>query len=116
MIMNEITTYIVMGLLLSGTIGLLAGFALTINCGKIIRCIFTPIIALLLGAAVTLCFALENKADKEKWNNGYCQKCGAKLELFDIEGRWKDEYFYYRCENGHIIRLNHLWETNDKEA
>lgn len=113
--MSEITVYIIVSLILSGTVGLLLGLAVTFNCGKIAKCIITPIIALIVGFGIAAIFIVEAKADKIKWNNGYCQKCGTKLELFDIEKYRGNETFYYQCENGHIIELHHLWETDDKE-
>ena len=115
MIISVTTFYIIAGLVLSGTIGMLLGLAITINCGKITRCIVTPIIALITGFGIVAIFAAEIKSDKAKWNNGYCQKCGTKLELFDIERYRGNETFYYQCENGHIIELHHLYETDKKE-
>jgi hypothetical protein len=115
MIISITTFYIIIGLVLSGTIGMLLGLAITVDCKKITRCIASPIIALIVGFGLSAFFAANEKADKTKWNNGYCQKCGAELELFDIERCRGNETYYYRCENGHIIELGHLYETDRKE-
>lgn len=111
--MSKIIIYIITGLVLSGTVGLLLGFALTMNCGKTIRCIFTPLIALIVGFGIVAVFIAEAKVDETKWNDGYCQKCGTELKLFDIERYRGNESFYYQCENGHTIELYYLWETDE---
>jgi uncharacterized membrane protein YfcA len=65
------------------------------------------IISLVVGFLFSLMFSAIMKEDEKKWNNGICSECGSEWELFDVEyTRNGGEYYYYKCENNHVISTN----------
>lgn len=103
---------------------IISGIILTITLGAFMAMIFTSgmkdgiakviigiVLAFAVGFGVIGLFGLEYKGDTKRWNNGTCTTCGTAFELFDIEHhRNSGNTYYYKCENGHLIKTANYFE------
>lgn len=103
---------------------LFGGIIFTITLGAFMATIFTSgmkdgvakviisiIIALIIGFGAMGLLEFEYQGNSKRWNNGTCTTCGTTFELFDIEhSRNGGNTYYYKCENGHLIKTTNYFE------
>lgn len=82
-------------------------FALICTVGienTIVKIIVTIILAIVFSSLLVGVCYLEDKADKDNWNNGICSQCGGSLD-FKNASRYKGRTTYFwECEEcGYII-------------
>lgn len=101
---------------------IVSGFILTITVGAFLAMVFTSemennlgrlvlgvLIAFAIGFGIVGLIKLEYDFDAKRWNNGICSTCGKSLELFDVEHHRTGDTYYYKCENGHLLKaMNHF--------
>lgn len=100
---------------------IIGGVILTITLGAFMAMIFTSgikngiakvIIGTVIASAIGFSLiSLEYNGDAKRWNNGICTTCGTAFDLFDIEHhRNSGDTYYYKCENGHLIKTTNYFE------
>ena len=103
---------------------IIGGIILTITLGAFMAMIFTSgmkngiakviigaVIASVIGFGLIGLVKLEYNGDAKRWNNGICTTCGTAFDLFDIEyHRNSGDTYYYKCENGHLIKTTNYFE------
>lgn len=103
---------------------IIGGVILTITLGAFMAMIFTSgmkngIAKVIIGAVIAFSIGfgliglvkLEYNGDVKRWNNGICTTCGTAFDLFDIEHhRNSGDTYYYKCENGHLIKTTNYFE------
>ena len=103
---------------------IIGGVILTITLGAFMAMIFTSgmkngiakviigvVIASAIGFGLIGLVKLEYNGDAKRWNNGICTTCGTAFDLFDIEHhRNSGDTYYYKCENGHLIKTTNYFE------
>lgn len=103
---------------------IIGGVILTITLGAFMAMIFTSgmkngIAKVIIGAVIASAIGfgliglvkLEYNGDAKRWNNGICTTCGTAFDLFDIEHhRNSGDTYYYKCENGHLIKSTNYFE------
>ena len=103
---------------------IIGGVILTITLGAFMAMIFTSgmkngIAKVIIGAVIASAIGfgliglvkLEYNGDAKRWNNGICTTCGTAFDLFDIEHhRNSGDTYYYKCENGHLIKTTNYFE------
>lgn len=101
--------FIVGAIFLTCTVGALLGFMFTSGIRKkIARIIYTIIIAIGIGCAISGMMVLEEHTDIEQWNNGYCVNCGHEYKFANAEHRKNSGtiYYWYCDDCGKVIELH----------
>ena len=101
------TMFIIVGIVMTITIGAFIGLILTSDMNTWRRWVVFPIIAILVGFVVAGLFTMEAKSDEVAWNNGYCE-CGGKWDFTNAEHlKNGGDLYYYECEEcGDLIRTH----------
>ena len=106
---------IIGGIIFTATLG--AFMALMFTSGMkdgIAKVIIGTVIAFAIGFSVIGLIQLEYNGDAKRWNNGTCATCGTAFDLFDIEHHQNSgNTYYYKCENGHLIKTANYFEKRD---
>ena len=77
----------------------------------IAKVIISTVIAFAIGFSVIGLIQLEYNGDAKRWNDGTCTICGTAFKLFDIEHHNSSgNTYYYKCENGHLIKTANYFE------
>lgn len=103
---------IIGGIIFTATLG--AFMALMFTSGMkdgIAKVVLGTVIAFAIGFSVIGLIQLEYNGDAKRWNDGTCTICGTAFDLFDIEcHRNGIKTYYYKCENGHLIKTANYFE------
>lgn len=102
-------TFIVGAIFLSCTVGAFLGFMLTSSIQRnVVRTIYTVIIAIGIGCAISGAMTLEENMDISAWNNGYCVECGHEYKFANADHRKNaGTIYYWYCDNcGKVIELH----------
>lgn len=104
--------FIIGGIILTITLGAFMALILTSEMKDgVMKIIVGTVIAFIIGFGVIGLIELEYEKDFKKWNNGTCTTCDTAFDLFDIEHhRNGGDTYYYKCENGHLIKTANYFE------
>ena len=101
--------FMLFGLLLSATVGVVMGLCLTAFAKDTKhRIIGTTIIALIIGFGLVSIIYHSKNVDDKLWNNGFCLKCeSGRYELQTVTSYKMNKEYYYKCDScGYTIELN----------
>lgn len=104
--------FVIGGIILTTTLGAFMALIFTSEMkGGIAKVIIGIVVAFAIGFGISGLIKLEHERDAKRWNNGTCTTCGTAFDLFDIEHRRNGgDTYYYKCENGHLIKTANYFE------
>lgn len=106
----NIQAFIFFGIILSFSMGSMIS-AIIVNGikNKISKWLIGIILSLVIGFGLVGCVTGEEAMESKMWNNGKCNECNTKFELFEIEYiKNSGDLYYYKCENNHIIKVHSI--------
>lgn len=107
----NIITFIIVGLILSISVG--AFFALILTSGMktgFSKVIVSIISALLFGFGLLFCMVKHSEYEAKKWNKGICTECGTEWHFQSATKYRTSTTYYYVCDNGHILKTESLFQ------
>ena len=104
-------TFIVLGLVMSISVGALLALILTSGMSDgMPRTITVIILSLVIGFGFIFIMNEYRKYEEKRWNNGICAECGTEYHFQSAAKGKSSTTYYYICNNGHIFETDILFQ------